>query len=143
MNTEFECLDGSDESDALRARESYLRMTYQDLSHMLEEVKIRLTYANDGWRDEGLEPGFRHLFHNESLRCRREIYSIRVQLREVELAILETELEQVRNEGRFVASVLQDPDCADLHHDFRPTWGDLVRRQTELVREIAELRSQM
>mgnify|MGYP004366599921 CR=1 FL=1 len=143
MNTEFECLDGSDESDALRARESYLRMTYQDLSHRLEEATKSLAYTVDGYNDKGLQLSLRRRFHTESLRCRKEIASIRVKLREVELAILETELEQVRNEGRFVASVLQNPDCADLHHDFRPILGDLVRRQTELVREIAELRSQM
>jgi hypothetical protein len=115
----------------------------QYLSHMLGQVRLDLAHANDGWRDEGLELSLRRVFHNMALKCRSEIAWIRVQLRKVELDILQMELVQVRDEGLFVASVLQDPECADLHHDFRPTWGDLVGRQTELVQEIAALRSQV
>ena len=115
----------------------------QYLSNRLEQLKADLAYANDGWRDKGLEPSLRRMFHNMALKCRSEIAWIRVQLRKVELDILQMELVQVRDEGLFVASVLQDPEVADLHAEFIPTWGDLVGRQTELVQEISALRSQM
>ena len=122
---------------------SCLKDQQRGLFISLEQVRADLDYANDGWGDEGLDSSLRRMFHDTALKCRRDIASTLYQLRKGKIAILETELSQVRDEGLFVASVLQDPECADLHHDFRPTWGELVGRQTKLVQDIAALRSQV
>ena len=133
----------TDTMDALEARMNDLRDQQRYLSLMLGQVRLDLAHANDGWRDEGLEPSLRRMFHNTALKCRRDIATVLDLLRRVNIAILETELDQLRDEARFVASVLQDPEVADLHAKIIPIWGDLVGRQTKLVQDIAALRSQV